>query len=96
MSSSFTTTSRLFALLAPFGQDLLQLFLGLLFRVAQGGGFFEILRLDRRFLFARECSSISSSMSFTSGGRVIAPMRARAPASSITSIALSGRKRPVR
>ena len=32
----------------------------------------------------------------TFGGRVIEPMRARAPASSMMSIALSGRKRPVR
>ena len=40
-------------------------------------------------------SSISTSSCFTSGGRVIAPMRAREPASSITSMALSGRNRPV-
>ena len=45
--------------------------------------------------FSTRISSISASMSLTSGGRVIAPMRAREPASSITSMALSGRKRPV-
>ena len=43
--------------------------------------------------FSTRMSSISFSISFTSGGRVMAPMRARAPASSITSMALSGRNR---
>ena len=45
--------------------------------------------------FSKRISSISFSISFTSGGRVMALMRARAPASSMTSIALSGRNRPV-
>jgi hypothetical protein len=45
--------------------------------------------------FSTRMVSISFSMSFTSGGRVIELMRARAPASSMTSMALSGRKRPV-
>ena len=36
---------------------------------------------------------MSSSISFKSGGRVMARRRTRAPASSITSIALSGRQR---
>jgi hypothetical protein len=40
-------------------------------------------------------SSISASMLLTSGGRVMVPMRAREPASSITSIALSGKNRSV-
>ncbi len=39
--------------------------------------------------------STSSSISFKSGGLVMAFSRMRAPASSITSIALSGRQRPV-
>ena len=39
--------------------------------------------------------AISVSMSRRSGGAVIDLMRTRAPASSMTSIALSGRKRPV-
>ena len=39
--------------------------------------------------------STSSSISLRSGGLVIALSRTRAPASSITSIALSGRQRPV-
>ena len=43
------------------------------------------------FSFRVLISSISASMSLTSGGRVIAPMRAREPASSIRSMALSGR-----
>src|SRR5712671_1842535 len=45
--------------------------------------------------FSARIVSIVCSISFTSGGRVIEMMRARAPASSMTSIALSGRKRPV-
>src|SRR5271165_1796077 len=45
--------------------------------------------------FSERIVSMFFSISFTSGGRVIALMRARAPASSMTSIALSGRKRPV-
>jgi hypothetical protein len=45
--------------------------------------------------FSTRISSISRSISFTSGGRVIALIRARAPASSMTSMALSGKKRPV-
>ena len=40
----------LFALFAPFGQDAFELFLGLLFVVAQRGGFLKVLGLDRRFL----------------------------------------------
>ena len=46
--------------------------------------------------FCPRISSISTSRDFTSGGRVMFWMRARAPASSITSMALSGKKRPVR
>ena len=84
----------LFALFAPFGQNALELFLRLLLLVAQRGRLLEVLLLDRGFL-VDAISSISFSISLTSGGRVIALMRARAPASSITSIALSGRKRPV-
>ena len=44
----------LFALLAPFGEDALELLLRLLLVVAQGGGFFEVLRLDRRLLAAAD------------------------------------------
>ena len=40
-----------FALLAPFRQNCIELFLGLLFPVAKGGRFFKILRFDSRFLF---------------------------------------------
>ena len=52
MSSSVTSTSFSSRLVAPFGQDVLELFLGLLFVVAQGGGLLEILGLDRGFLAA--------------------------------------------
>ena len=41
----------LFPFFAPFGQNALEFFLGLLFLVAQRRGFFEILRFDRGFLF---------------------------------------------
>ena len=54
MSSSVTKTSFSSRLFAPFGQDALQLVLGLLFLVAQGGGLFEILGLDRGFLAAAD------------------------------------------
>ena len=47
------------------------------------------------FSFCPQIASISFVRFSTSGGRTSAPMRAREPASSITSIALSGRKRPV-
>ncbi len=40
-----------FALLAPFRQNRIEFLFGLLFLVAQRRGFFEILRLDRGFLF---------------------------------------------
>ena len=43
--------------------------------------------------FLRRTSAIFSSNSRRSGGAVIRRMRSRAPASSIRSIALSGRKR---
>ena len=46
--------------------------------------------------FCRLIDSIRFSASLIDGGRVIVPIRARAPASSSTSIALSGRKRAVR
>ena len=45
--------------------------------------------------FSRLRFSTSSSISLRSGGRVIDFRCTRAPASSITSIALSGRQRPV-
>ena len=45
--------------------------------------------------FSPRITSIFFSISFTSGGRVMALMRARAPASSMTSIALSGKNLPV-
>ena len=83
-----------FALLAPFGQNALELFLRLLFLVAQAAAFSKSWALIAAS-FSTRISSISVSISFTSGGRVIVLMRARAPASSMTSIALSGRKRPV-
>jgi hypothetical protein len=41
----------LFALLAPFAQNFIELFFCLLLSVAKGGGFLEILRLDRCLLF---------------------------------------------
>src|SRR6516164_9410763 len=45
--------------------------------------------------FSARIASISFSISFTSGGRAIELMRAREPASSMTSMALFGRKRPL-
>ena len=79
MSSSVTMTSLLFALLTRHSREnRVELLLRLLLAVAQGGGLLEVLRLDRAS-FRRGSSSISASMSFTSGGRVIAPMRAREP-----------------
>ena len=45
--------------------------------------------------FRAQTDSISWLSASTSGGRLSAEIRAREPASSITSIALSGRKRPV-
>ena len=47
------------------------------------------------FSFLPLISSISASIALTSGGRVIVVMRAREPASSSTSIALSGKNRSV-
>ena len=47
------------------------------------------------FSFLPLISSISASIALTSGGRVIVLMRAREPASSNTSIALSGKNRSV-
>ena len=43
--------------------------------------------------FSSFMAAIFSSMTLSSGGAVIRRMRSRAPASSIRSIALSGRKR---
>ena len=39
-----------FPLFAPLGEDAFESFFGLLFLVAQCGGFLEILSLDRGFL----------------------------------------------
>jgi hypothetical protein len=60
--------------------------------VAQVRGALEVLARDRLFLLLVEARDLVS-MSRRSGGAVIDLMRMRAPASSITSIALSGRKR---
>ena len=83
------------ALLAPFGEDALELFFRLFFLVAQRGGFLEILRLDRGFLVGPDLLDLLLDFLHVGRTRHGALMRARAPASSITSIALSGRKRPV-
>ena len=50
MSSAVTSTSFSSRCSRHSVENALQLFLGLLFLVAQRGGFFEILRLDRGFL----------------------------------------------
>ena len=39
---------------APLGHDFLQLLAGLLLAVTEGGGFFEILRLDGRFFLSAD------------------------------------------
>src|SRR5271165_1725670 len=66
----------------------------MMFGISQRRCLFIILSFDRTS-FSTRIVAICFSISFTSGGRVIELMRARAPASSMTSIALSGRKRPV-
>ena len=76
---------------APLFEHGFQFLLGVLFLVAHRGGAFEILILNGALFLAILISSISPSRSLTSGGRVIVPMRAREPASSIRSMALSGR-----
>jgi len=55
--------------------------------------FLKILCFDSPFLFNPNLFDLFLDVLHV-GGRVIALMRARAPASSITSIALSGRNRP--
>jgi hypothetical protein len=60
--------------------------------VAQRRGLLEVLRVDRDSL-SRRTPAMRSSNSRRSGGAVIRRMRMREPASSMRSIALSGRKR---
>ena len=94
MSSAGHDHFLLFALFAPFGQNGIELFLGLLFLVAKRGGLLEILCFDRRFLLHADFFDFLLDILHVRRP-VMALMRARAPASSMTSIALSGRKRPV-
>ena len=91
-----TSTSFSSSLISPLGKDRVEAILGLFLTCHARPRLFEILSLDRRFLLDADLLDLRFSISFTSGGRVIAAMRAREPASSITSMALSGRKRPVR
>ena len=52
--------------------------------------------IERDIRMGESLASMAASSCLMDGGRVIVPMRARAPDSSRTSIALSGRKRAVR
>ena len=79
------------ALRAPFLQKIFELVLRLLFLVAHLRRAFEILILDRSLFFAFDFLDLGFNALSISGGRVIVPMRAREPASSRTSIALSGK-----
>src|ERR1035441_4989160 len=86
--------SLFFAADTPLLQNRFEPFLRLLLLVAHGGCALEILILDRSFLLGLDLPNLVSRP-LTSGGRVIVPMRARDPASSITSMALSGKNRSV-
>ena len=75
---------------APFFQDGLQLFLGLFFFVAHGSGAFEILVFDGPLFLGLDLFDFAFQP-FNLRRAVIVPIRAREPASSIKSMALSGR-----
>jgi len=80
--------------LLPLLGGLLQLEAKLLLLVAEFCGLFEMLLADGLFLLRADLVDLLAQ-SLEVGRRLSVVMRARAPDSSITSIALSGRKRPV-
>ena len=96
ISSSVTRTSFSSLLIRHSERIVLEAILGLFLTVTQGGRFLEILRLDGSFLI--DADLLRSAPRYPSHwADASSPRCARAiPASSITSMALSGRKRPVR
>ncbi len=94
MTSSSTTPSISLAFSRHSRVMLVLLLLELVGLVAQVGGLLEVLLGDGGFLLLVELLDLAVD-SFRSGGRVMALRRTRAPASSITSMALSGRQRPL-
>jgi hypothetical protein len=78
----------------PCRQHSLNFFFGVLLLVAHRRRAFEVLLANRLFFLALDLIQLAFER-FDFGGRVIAPMRAREPASSMRSIALSGKKRSV-
>jgi hypothetical protein len=94
MSSSVTTTrfSRGWRAIRPGRSSSFSLACFSLSRMAAAPS--KSWSLIARFLLALDLLDLDLD-SLTSGGRVMVPMRAREPASSITSMALSGRKRSV-
>ena len=89
-SSTTPSASRDFA---PVAGDGLLLLLELVGLIAQGGGLLEILVGDRLFLFLVQLFDfVVDLLEIGRRGHGLEPHAA--PASSITSIALSGRQRP--
>ena len=95
MSSSVTTTSRSSRCWRHCSRIFSRSSLAFFSLSRKAAAFSKSWALIAASLSVR-IASIFCSISLISGGRVIAPMRARAPASSMTSMALSGRKRPDR
>jgi hypothetical protein len=93
MTSSSTTPSTPGAV-APLALDVFLLLAHLLGLVAQLGGALVVRGLDRLVLLDAQALDLGLDLG-RFGGLVMLLMRTRAPASSITSIALSGWTRPV-
>src|SRR6185503_11172960 len=81
-------------LLVPLGENLLLVVLELHRAVAHLRGPLELLQRDRLVLLLLELLDLLLEL-LDVGGETMDCRRTRAPASSITSIALSGRKRPL-